>query len=73
MQTSLPERGAAMPALALISAVFVVGFEQFVQWQYGPTGIIGLLLLSIGIKAKSPACSSIGAVLLALMVSQPAL
>ncbi|MHA5052278.1 hypothetical protein [Streptomyces sp. SD15] len=62
-----------MPAIALLSALFVVGFNQFVEWQYGPAGIVGLLLLSIGIKAKSPTCSSIGAVVLALMVAGPAL
>ncbi|MEU9284190.1 hypothetical protein AB0D57_05545 [Streptomyces sp. NPDC048275] len=62
-----------MPAVALLSALFVVGFNQFVEWQYGPAGIVGLLLLSIGIKAKSPTCSSIGAVVLALMVAGPAL
>ncbi|MFD5075449.1 hypothetical protein ACFVYF_27105 [Streptomyces sp. NPDC058274] len=62
-----------MPALALLSTVFVVGFEQTVQWQYGPMGIVGLLLLTIGIKAKSPMCSSIGAVVLALLVAAPAL
>ena len=62
-----------MPALAIISAVFVVGIEQTLQWKYGATGIIGLLLLTIGIKAKSPAISSIGAVVLALLVSGPAL
>ncbi|MEV7346057.1 hypothetical protein ACFWFF_23625 [Streptomyces sp. NPDC060223] len=62
-----------MPVIALLSAVFVVGFEQLVQWHYGPTGIVGLLLLTIGIKAKSPTCSSIGAVVLALMVTGPAL
>jgi hypothetical protein len=62
-----------MPAIALLSAVFVVGFEQIIQWRYGATGIIGLLLLSIGVKAKSPVCSSIGAVVLALTVAGPAL
>ncbi|MFF3909524.1 hypothetical protein ACFYZE_34260 [Streptomyces sp. NPDC001796] len=62
-----------MPALALLSALFVVGFDQFVQWKYGTIGIIGLTLLTIGIKANSPACSSIGAVVLALLVAQPAL
>ncbi|WP_406378138.1 hypothetical protein [Streptomyces sp. NBC_00197] len=62
-----------MPVIALLSAVFVVGFEQLVQWQYGPSGVVGLMLLAIGIKAKSPTCSSIGAVVLALMVSGPAL
>ncbi|MFF4019552.1 hypothetical protein [Streptomyces sp. BK308] len=62
-----------MPALALISAVFVVGFEQIVQWKYGATGIVGLLMLSIGLKAKSPAVSSAGAVLLAVLLAGPAL
>ncbi|MER6527090.1 hypothetical protein [Streptomyces sp. NPDC001508] len=62
-----------MPALALISAVFVVGFEQLVQWKYGATGLVGLLLLTIGVKAKSPAVSSAGAVLLAVLLAGPAL
>ncbi|NGO75282.1 hypothetical protein G6045_06260 [Streptomyces sp. YC504] len=62
-----------MPVIALLGAVFVIGFEQLVQWQYGPMGIIGLLLVTIGIKAKSPTCSSIGAVMLAVLVAGPAL
>ncbi|MDL5202382.1 hypothetical protein [Streptomyces sp. ALI-76-A] len=62
-----------MPVLALLSAVLVVGIEQTVQWKYGVTGIVGLLLLTVGIKAKSPAVSSVGAVVLALLVSGPAL
>ncbi|MPY60110.1 hypothetical protein [Streptomyces spongiae] len=62
-----------MPVLALISTVFAIGFQQLVQWRYGPMGIVGLLLLTIGIKANSPTCSSIGALVLALMVAGPAL
>ena len=62
-----------MPVIALLSAVFVVGFEQIVQWKYGPVGVVGLLLLSIGIEAKNPTCSSIGAVMLALLLAGPAL
>ncbi|WP_128379868.1 hypothetical protein [Streptomyces cavernae] len=62
-----------MPAIALLSSVFVVGFEQLVKWNYGPAGIVGLLLLTIGLKAKNPTCSSIGAVMLALLVAGPAL
>lgn len=56
-----------MPALALLSALFVVGFEQFIEWRYGPSGVVGLLLLTVGLKAGSPTCSSVGAVVLALM------
>ncbi|MEU4033547.1 hypothetical protein [Streptomyces collinus] len=62
-----------MPALALLGALFVVGFEQLVEWRYGAAGIVGLLLLSVGIKARSPAVSSAGAVLLAVLLAGPAL
>ncbi|MEF9904842.1 hypothetical protein [Streptomyces sp. P9-A2] len=62
-----------MPVLALISAVLVVTLEQYVEWKYGIAGIIGLLLLTVGIKARSPGVSSAGAVLLALLMTRPAL
>ncbi|MEU9475718.1 hypothetical protein [Streptomyces sp. NPDC048191] len=62
-----------MPALALLSALFVVGLDQLVQWKYGAAGVVGMLLLSVGIKAKSPAVSSAGAVLLAVLLAGPAL
>ncbi|MDH6628454.1 hypothetical protein M2271_006287 [Streptomyces sp. LBL] len=62
-----------MPALALLAAAFVVGVEQTLQWKYGVIGVVGLLLLTIGIKAKNPAVSSVGAVVLALLVAGPAL
>ncbi|GAA3174177.1 MULTISPECIES: hypothetical protein [Streptomyces] len=61
-----------MPVLALISAVVVITIEQLVQWRYGMAGLVGLLLLTIGIRANSPRCSSAGAVLLALLVARPA-
>ena len=62
-----------MPFLSLLTAVFVIAFEQLVQWRYGPAGIAGLLLLTIGLKARNAACSSAGAALLALLVAGPAL
>jgi hypothetical protein len=62
-----------VPVLALLSAVLVITFEQLVQWKYGAAGIIGLLLLTVGIKARRPGISSAGAVLLALLVARPAL
>ncbi|MEV0256218.1 hypothetical protein ACH4D5_16610 [Streptomyces sp. NPDC018029] len=61
-----------MPAIALLAAVVAVTVEQLVQWKYGPMGIVGLLLLTIGVKARNPTCSSIGAVVLALLVTGPA-
>ncbi|MCZ9349883.1 hypothetical protein ACFW4O_11855 [Streptomyces mutabilis] len=62
-----------MPVLAFVSSIFVITFEQVVQWKYGATGIVGLVLLTVGIKAKSPSVSSVGAVVLALLVAGPAL
>ncbi|MET9989691.1 hypothetical protein ABZ061_09000 [Streptomyces mutabilis] len=62
-----------MPVLAFVSSIFVITFEQVVQWKYGATGIVGLVLLTVGIKAKSPTVSSVGAVVLALLVAGPAL
>ncbi|MFF4759588.1 hypothetical protein [Streptomyces sp. NPDC001292] len=62
-----------MPALALVSAIFVIGFEELVQWKYGAMGIVGLLLLTVGIKAKNPTLSSVGAVVLAMLLAGPAL
>lgn len=62
-----------MPAIAVLGALFVIGFEQLIEWQYGPLGIVGMLLLSIGIKAKDPTCSSLGAVVLAVLITGPAL
>ncbi|MDR3081990.1 MAG: hypothetical protein LBV60_13895 [Streptomyces sp.] len=62
-----------MPALALLSAILVIGFEQLVQWKYGAMGILGLLLLTIGVKAKNPTVSSVGAVVLAMLLAGSAL
>ncbi|KFG72138.1 hypothetical protein [Streptomyces mutabilis] len=62
-----------MPVLAFVSSILVITFEQVVQWKYGATGIVGLILLTVGIKAKSPSVSSVGAVVLALLVAGPAL
>ncbi|ANH92187.1 MULTISPECIES: hypothetical protein [unclassified Streptomyces] len=62
-----------MPVLALVSAVLAVGFEQFVQWRYGAAGMVGLVLLTVGTKAKNHTVSSAGAVLLALLLAGPAL
>ncbi|AKN71515.1 hypothetical protein QR97_18400 [Streptomyces sp. PBH53] len=62
-----------MPVLALLSALLLVGFEQLVEWRFGAAGIVGVLLLTVGVKAKSPAVSSAGAVLLAVLLAGPAL
>ncbi|CAL9484847.1 hypothetical protein [Streptomyces pilosus] len=62
-----------MQLLALFSAVLVISVQQLVEWKFGMAGLVGLLLLTIGIRANRPGISSAGAVLLALLVSRPAL
>ncbi|QHC30160.1 hypothetical protein [Streptomyces sp. HF10] len=62
-----------MPAPALLSATLALGFEQLVQWKYGTAGALGLLLFTVGLKAKSPAVSSVGAILLAVLLTGPAI
>lgn len=62
-----------MPVLTLLCSLFAFGVEQTVQWRYGTAGAVGLLLLSVGIKARKPAVSSAGAVVLALLMASPAL
>ncbi|GHH46361.1 hypothetical protein [Streptomyces candidus] len=60
-----------MPALLLLSAAVVLGFEKFVDWHYGAPGAIGVLLICIGVKARSPACAGVGATVLTLQVIGP--
>ncbi|WP_282795331.1 hypothetical protein [Streptomyces sp. CC224B] len=62
-----------MPVIALLAAVLAVSAEQLVQWKYGTLGIVGLTLLTVGVKARNATCSSLGAAVLALMVTGPVL
>ncbi|MBQ0987845.1 hypothetical protein KBZ10_25670 [Streptomyces sp. F63] len=59
-----------MPAFALFVAVVVVCFEQLVESRFGAVGVVGMLLLSIGVKARNITCSCVGAVMLALLLTQ---
>ncbi|MFM9444968.1 hypothetical protein [Streptomyces acidiscabies] len=55
-----------MPA-ALVTAAL----EQAVQWRYGTSGAVAMLLISVGIKARIPTLTSIGAVMLAALMTTP--
>lgn len=59
-----------MPALALVFAVFVVGFEQLVESHFGVIGVIGLAFLTVGWHAKNLTCSCMGAVVLTMLLMQ---
>ncbi|MFJ8538687.1 hypothetical protein [Streptomyces sp. NPDC093591] len=58
-----------MPLVYLAVAALVIGFEQLVQWKYGPMGIIAFLALSIGVKARNTMIGGIGAVILVMLLA----
>ncbi|EGX59438.1 hypothetical protein SZN_12568 [Streptomyces zinciresistens K42] len=58
-----------MPLVYLAVAALVIGFEQFVQWTYGPMGIIAFLALSLGLKARNGLLGGIGAVILVMLLA----
>ncbi|MBA2947281.1 hypothetical protein [Streptomyces himalayensis] len=59
-----------MPLIAIVVAALAIGFEQLIQWKYGPMGIIAFVVLTIGLKAKNTMVSSIGAVILVMLLAQ---
>jgi hypothetical protein len=59
-----------MPLIALVVAGLAVGFEQLVQLRYGAMGVLALLALSIGIKARNTTVGGIGAVVLVMLLAQ---
>ncbi|MBD0746204.1 hypothetical protein [Streptomyces sp. CBMA152] len=60
-----------MLLITLAFAIFNVGFEQLVQWQFGVMGALALVLLSIGHKGHNHTCTTAGAVILAVLIVQP--
>ncbi|WP_081239949.1 hypothetical protein [Streptomyces viridosporus] len=59
-----------MPLIAVVLAALAVGFEQLVQWKYGPMGIIAFVALTVGIKARNTTIGGIGAVILVMLLAQ---
>lgn len=59
-----------MPFIAIAVAALAIGFEQLIQWRYGPMGIIAFVALSIGLKARNNLISGIGAVILVMLLAQ---
>ncbi|MFC6700464.1 hypothetical protein ACFQE4_14185 [Streptomyces thermocoprophilus] len=40
------------------------------QWRFGPMGVMALVLLGIGLRARSSTYTSLGAVVLVLLMVQ---
>ncbi|WP_327717892.1 hypothetical protein OG381_22550 [Streptomyces sp. NBC_00490] len=56
--------------LAIALAALAIGFEQLIQWRWGPMGIIAFVLLTVGIKAKNTMVGGIGAAILVMLLAQ---
>ncbi len=59
-----------MPYIAIVIAALAVAFEQFVQGRYGVLGLVALVTLTVGVKARSGAISGVGAVVLVMLLAQ---
>ncbi|WP_151484217.1 hypothetical protein [Streptomyces albicerus] len=59
-----------MNFVQLLGVVWVVGFEQLVQWRYGAVGLFGLALLGFGVRARNSACTVVAAVIFVLLMTQ---
>jgi hypothetical protein len=54
----------------LLSVVIGLGIEQLIQWRYGAMGIVCLLLITLGVRARNSTCLTAGAVLFVLLMAQ---
>ncbi|MFJ5264192.1 hypothetical protein ACIQAC_27385 [Streptomyces sp. NPDC088387] len=59
-----------MPLVAIVLAALIIGFEQLIEWKYGPMGIIAFVALTVGIKARSTMLGGIGAIILVMLLAQ---
>jgi hypothetical protein len=59
-----------MVVFQLLSAAILVGLDQLFQSRFGPLGVLCLLLLAIGLKARNTTCLSVGAVIFVLLMTQ---
>lgn len=57
-----------MPLIAAAVFALFIGFEQLIEAKNGPLGLLALVILVIGFKAKSLFVTSIGACALAVLL-----
>ncbi|MEV8020747.1 hypothetical protein AB0O76_31330 [Streptomyces sp. NPDC086554] len=59
-----------MVIFQLLPAVVVRGLEQFVQWRYGPMGLLCFLLLVAGFRLRNGTTLALGAVVFMMLMAQ---
>ncbi|WP_328538036.1 hypothetical protein [Streptomyces sp. NBC_00344] len=57
-----------MPTAALLLAALGFVIEQTVQSAFGIAGLIGLAMLTVGVKSANVPCSCLGAFMLVIQV-----
>ncbi|MFJ9634102.1 hypothetical protein ACIRU8_41095 [Streptomyces sp. NPDC101175] len=55
----------------LICRIAAMALDQLIQTRYGALGVLALLLIVVGAKKGNAICASIGALILALLMTQP--
>ncbi|KQW16935.1 hypothetical protein [Streptomyces sp. Root369] len=59
-----------MVVFQLLSAVLVLSLDQLFRSRYGALGALCLLLLGVGLRARSTACLSAGAIVFLVLMAQ---
>ncbi|WP_327355176.1 hypothetical protein [Streptomyces sp. NBC_01304] len=59
-----------MIAVELVTGLLVMWVQQTVQLKGGALALIGLLLIGVGVRARSTACAAVGVTLVAVSPAQ---
>ncbi|MZF90016.1 hypothetical protein GTY56_34355 [Streptomyces sp. SID5643] len=59
--------------IELLRSTPAVALHALAQWRYGATGLMALVLLLVGIWRRNATCSAVAAIVLAALVTRPAL
>ncbi|MCI3272064.1 hypothetical protein [Streptomyces cylindrosporus] len=55
-----------MLVIQLVSSLLTLMLNQALQTRYGASAVLGLLLIGVGIRARSATCAGIGAAFIML-------
>lgn len=59
--------------IELLRSTPVATLHALAQWRYGVAGLMALALLRVGIRRRNAMCSAVAAMILAALVTRPAL
>lgn len=59
-----------MVVFELLSAVLAMSADHLLQTRFGALGVLCLLFVGVGVRARNTACLSTGAVILILLMIQ---